>query len=303
MSRPVLLVGHGSLMSARGLGEALAATLDARLLWIEGAPRGFHKPVQRGGCLAMDVALTAAAARGRTCRPAAPSPAVAGELGFEGVLLSVEGEATALVARREGYPPDAWERLRLLAGEAGIEALLLRLAEEEAGGDALAYRRALRALAGKGERFADTCHYLPHPVVTDRGPAVIFVAPGPDATGDERPSCRAPYPALERTLLDRVFEHGPAAYARFDGERQRHYAEVCLLAAAHGVHVGDLLGGALAADHPLASLLAGWRADPSPLAAERSALRQIPALATGAAYAARFPASLDAALARSGLAG
>lgn len=302
MSRPVLLVGHGSLMSARGLGEALAATLDARLVWIEGAPRGFHKPVQRGGCLAMDVALTAAAARGRTCSPAAPSPAAAGQLGFEGVLLAVEGEATALLARREGYPPDAWERLRLLAGAAGIEALLLRLAEE-AGGEPLAYRRALRALAGKGQRFADTCHYLPHPVVTDQGPAVMFVAPDPDATGDERPSCRAPYPTLERTLLDRVFEHGPTAYARFDRERQRRYAEVCLLAAAHGVHVGDLLGGALAADHPLAPLLTGWRGDPSPLEAERTALRRIPALATEAAYAARFPASLDAALTRSGLLG
>lgn len=85
MTAAVRMVGHGSLMSADGLGEpTLAATRDARLRWVDGVERGFHKPVKRGGCLAMDVGLAAASVEARTLAPDEPSPRATGRRGSRG---------------------------------------------------------------------------------------------------------------------------------------------------------------------------------------------------------------------------
>lgn len=292
-----MVVGYGSLASARGLGRHARGVQDGWLVAVEGARR-FAKPAQRRTCLAMDLEPGhAAALEGRRVAAADPPPAA----GFEGLLLVYEAGETHDVARREGYPPRLWERLLERAGPRGLAAFLLELAEE-AGGEPVAYRAALREASGPYE--LPVYHYVPHPVRTPEGPAVIFVAPEPGQTGDPaRESCKASLPDYRPGLLDCVYQGARAAYAlEEDDGVQAGYVEVCLLAAAHGTSVRDLKGAGVDPADPTGSLLASWRADPSPLERERQALRAlIPSWREDHRHRERAGRDLDAALRRSGL--
>ncbi len=284
------IVGYGSLMSARGLGAQLAAVRDLSPFHLA-TRRVFAKPSQRGGCLAMDVVVTSATLQGRTAR-AEDSPQ--GD-GFEGILLTVDVEASPALARREGYPPDCWRRLLAVAGARGLPALLLELARD-ADDDVVAYRRALHALAGPFTLSA--VHYLPHPVETDAGPAIVFVAPVVGTTGCELSSAKAAVPGLAPRGLHDLFTLDDTSYPGFDPALQARYVELCLLAACHGIYVGDLLPRDLPDEHPARVLLRRWAQDPEPLRQERAGFES---LVGAKAYASSCGDTLDTALARSGL--
>jgi len=287
-------VGYGSLMSAYGLGPQLSGILDARRVAIA-AGRGFHKPAQRGGVLAMDlqVSQTEAALRGVLLGPLEPLPT--GHVGA--LLLEVRAEAVPPLTRREGYAKASWAALEAAASGA-VAPLLLRLA---AGRCLRAYREALWELTGPSPLQA--AHYLPHPLRVEglEQPALVFLAPDPGWTGDpELPSAKAPFPLLAPSLLDRIHLSGPAAFPSYDPVRQGSYARMCFLAAAHGVHVADLLGGPPEPGALTPELLASLSSREA-FAEERRALQVIPALSSARGYAARFPSELEQALQLAGL--
>lgn len=275
---PLWVLGYGSLMSAHGLGPQAPLVRDAWPARLA-ARRAFAKPTSRG-TVAMDLVDLPRATLAASRRQEAP--------GVGALLLLVDATESAALARREAYPERAWRRLLEAAGARGLAALLLELARG-AGDDVVAYRRALREVAGPSDLPAS--HYLPHPLTTDDEPAVVFVAPACGETGD--PACesiKASAPALAPSLLDRLFERGPRGLGeRFDERGQATYVEKCLRAMAHGLDLADLLGAGLDAHDPSARLLATWVADPALLEAERQALRAaVPALRGPGAYARRF---------------
>lgn len=281
MTAAFWVLGYGSLMSARGIGPQADAVLD---LWPARAAgrRWFAKPTTRTGAICMDVEAERATLEARLV---ATGDALPEGPSFGAMLLRVDARETLPLARREGYPEPAWRRLLDAAGARGLPALLLDLARGT-GDDVLAYRRALREVAGPSD--LDRYHYLPHPVATNGEPALAFVAPACGETGD--PACESAKdaaPALRPTLLDRLYR--APAFAGFAPAAQEGYVEKCLLAQAHGIDTSDLLGDGLVGDDPTARLLARWRAEPALLEAEREALRAlVPALRDPAAYARRF---------------
>ncbi|MEZ6183445.1 MAG: hypothetical protein R3F62_00360 [Planctomycetota bacterium] len=178
---------------------------------------------------------------------ASDPPAAAG---CEGLLVEVDPRFGEVAARREGFPPESWSAL---AARGPLPEVLADLAQE-AGDDVLAYRARLLERSGfRGERT----HYLPHPVEVAGAPrAVVFVAPEPGATG---------WPGLPSAL--ETVELTPArlaalpgsfarAYPGVDPGSQAYYVGLCLLAAAHGLFVGDLFDGA--PREFVAQLLASW---------------------------------------------
>ncbi len=275
------VLGYGSLMSAHGLGPQAPLVRDAWPARVA-ATRAFAKPTSRG-TVAMDLV-------GQPRATVSATRASHGD-GFGGLLLLVDARESAPLARREAYPEAGWRRLVDAAGARGLAALLLDLARG-AGDDVLAYRRALREVAGPCE--LEAYHYLPHPVATDAEPAVVFVCPAAGETGDPaRDSIKAAAPALRPSRLDRLYADGPRGLGgAFDAAAQALYVDKCLRARAHGLDLDDLLGEGPALDDPTARLLAAWRADPAPLEAERAALRAlVPSLRAPGAYARRFPAA------------
>ncbi len=279
------VLGYGSLMSAHGLGPQAPLVRDAWPARV-GGRRAFAKPTSRG-TVAMDLVELPRATVGATRAGGDPDR---GDR-FGGLLLLVDAAASHALARREAYPEAAWRRLLEAAGARGLAALLLDLARGT-GDDVLAYRRALREVAGPCD--LEAYHYLPHPVVTDAEPAVVFVSPACGETGD--PACdsvKASTPALRPCRLDRLYADGARGLAgRFDAAAQASYVDKCLRAVAHGLDVSDLMGDGLTLDDPTASLLAAWRADAAVLEGERAALRAlVPALRDPAAYARRFPSA------------
>jgi hypothetical protein len=301
LSGHVFTVGYGSLTSARGLGRHGRGIQDGWLVRLHGVRRRFAKPSQRSACLAMDLEPGHGAILDAE-RVHAHDPPGRGQA-FEGLLLVYAAAETPDVARREGYAPALWERLRERAGPAGLAAFLLDLAQQ-AGDDVVAYRRALRDAAGPNPLQA--YHYLPHPVRTPEGPAVIFVAPEPGQTGDpERDSAKAALRAYRPGRLDRVYQGARAAFAERAHEAdaaQTRYVELCLLGAAHGIRVRDLVDSGPLRGCPTAALLDRWRQDPAPLTEERDALRAlIPTWRDDAHHARVAGADLTTALRRSGL--
>ena len=254
------MVGYGSLASGLGLASLRKGVSRARALRLD-VGRRFAKPVQRGACLAMNlVSLSTATVRATPLDLAqdAPSPD-----GCEAVLVEVDPGFGELVARREGFPPSCWARL-------GTRGPLPEVLAELAGAvddDVLDYRALLLERSGfSGERT----HYVPHPVLVEGEPrAVVFVAPGPGQTG------RADLPsALETVDLSPTRLAGlPAsfarAYPRESPASQQHYVGLCLLAAAHGLFVGDLLDGEPGGF--VAELLVSWQ-DREALRADRALL-------------------------------
>jgi len=304
---PILVLGYGSLMSAKGLGPQAPAVLDmwpARLA----AWRTFDKPADTG-FIAMDLVAprratlharratsadtrevdqTLEVAAGTTTTPAL-RPDSGRAIGAALVLFDAAG--TTALAKREGYCTGNWDRLVAAAGERGLGAFLLDLARTNAD-DPLGYRRALAEVAGPAE--LDCFHYLPHPVETDGDPAVAFIAPEPGRTGDPRvDSVKLRWPSSYPVRLHELHRAGTRILeGGYDAERQHGYVEKCCLAMAHGIDVSDLFAGPLCPNDRSSSLLAGWRSDPTAWREEQAALRAVVrTVASVEAYRKRFPAA------------
>lgn len=287
-ARRVWVLGYGSLMSWTGLGAQRDLVRDAWPARVV-ARRAFDKPAITG-MIAMDLMAPARATlRGRRDQPGVGDEALGPGPVIGAMLLHLQADGTTPLAKREGYPEPAWRRLLELAGARGLGHLLLDVARAT-GDDPLAYRRALRELAGPSD--LDCYHYVPHPVdLGDEEPAVAFVAPARGASGDLGcDSAKAHYPGQRPLLLHELYRAGPQVLpGLFDPERQRVYVEKCYLGHAHGIDVTDLHGGPLHDDDPTARMLESWRRAPRLLHDEQEAFRSlVRAFADRDVYAARF---------------
>ena len=113
-NREILVVGYGSLLSGYGLlaerrgGASRLIARDVHPVAIQNARRGLAKPSSHGSYLAMDIEPV-----DRGVPMSASSTADNGGIG--GLLLTFDRECAPLIARREEYDPDAFERLIAIA--------------------------------------------------------------------------------------------------------------------------------------------------------------------------------------------
>ncbi len=236
-NREILVVGYGSLLSGYGLlaerrgGASRLIARDAHPVAIHNARRGLAKPSSHGKYLAMDIEPVN---RGV---PIKASVAADGG-GIGGLLLTFDRKFAPMIARREEYDPDAFERLIELADRAGTP--LGEFLMEVATGtnfDLLAYRVALR-------RMLDYTSpgYVFHPVPIDDGRvAIIAIGSGFDGSGDPEVVSRRKEFGMDRLLsLD---ESMRVEIPGFDRAGQIGYYAECILGGLHGLEVGDLAAG------------------------------------------------------------
>ena len=224
----VTVIGHGSLMSGRGL--SFSGTLQvqaAAIVALAGCVRGFAKLSRYGDRFATDVESRHWPLTGRSISPAtAPS----GEV--EALALTVPLEDFCRLAKREGYSPVAVQQLAIEAN-ARRQSLadFLWSIHEETTRDRVAYRRRLWELTG----FTSP-HYIPHPVqLAEEQCALIFLAPGVEGTGaNEVISVR------QETRIHEVMD-ATTTWRYKPNEDQFSYFLSCLLGGVHGVNVRDLL--------------------------------------------------------------
>src|SRR5260370_22193884 len=234
-NREILVVGYGSLLSGYGLlaerrgGKSRLVARDVERVSVGTARRELAKPSSHGSYLAMDIEPLE--------RSAAISASVEKDAGgIGGLLLTFDRECAPLIARREEYDPDAFERLIGLADRAGTS--LGEYLMEIASGtnfDLLAYRISLRTMLNY-----TSPGYIFHPVqIDDRRIAIIAIGSGFDGSGDSRiPSRRQEFGmdrllSLEEALLLELPYFDPAA--------QIGYYASCLLGRLHAVSGGDLV--------------------------------------------------------------
>ena len=172
----VTVIGHGSLMSGRGLSFSGTFQLrTARIVALNGCTRGFAKLSKYGDRFATDLELEQPALEGTIV-----SPQTVPDGRVEALGLSVSLEDCGRLVKREGYRPEAMLTLveRARKHGLGVAEWLWRLAAEQAH-DLVAYRRQLFSITGY-----TSPHYIPHPVrLAEVGYALIFLAPGPRGTG------------------------------------------------------------------------------------------------------------------------
>jgi hypothetical protein len=237
LSREILVVGYGSLLSGYGLlaerrgGASRLAARDVAPVAIHNARRGLAKPSSHGKYLAMDI---------EPVRPAAPISASVGfgVGGIGGLLLTFDRECAPLIARREEYDPGAFERLIEIAERAGkpVGEFLLEIARG-ANFDLMAYRIALRDLIDY-----TSPGYIFHPVEIDDGRvAIIAIGSGFDGSGDPRIISRRQEFGMDRLLS--IEESLRVELPAFDRAGQIGYCAECVLGGLHGVDVGDLAAG------------------------------------------------------------
>jgi hypothetical protein len=224
----VTIIGHGSLMSGRGLAFSGALHVkDAYIVALAACQRGFAKLSRYGDRFATDLMITRAPLEGRRIAPGS-SPT----LDIEGLALTVPLEDAARLSTREGYDPTRLQQLADIARTRGlgVAEFLWRL-QVEAGANVVAYRRQLFALIGY-----TSPHYIPHPVHLDAAHyALIFLAPGFEGTGaDEVISIRQQTGVA--ALMNTV-----ETWRRKPNPDQLSYFLSCLLGGVHGVSVRDLL--------------------------------------------------------------
>jgi hypothetical protein len=254
-NRTLLVIGYGSLLSGYGLlgerrnGNSRLVARDAEPVSIHNARRGLAKPSSHGTYLAMDIEpidrtqpITATTARD--------------SVGIGGLLLTFDRESARLIARREEYSPDAFERLIEIADQAGrpLGEYLLEIARETHF-DLLSYRRALRKLLDY-----TSPGYVFHPVEIDDGRvAIIAIASGVDGSGDLAVLSRrqefAELYALDRLLtLEEALQF---ELPELDRAGQIGYFAECLLGGIHGVAIHDL-AESITVDARCAAELAAW---------------------------------------------
>jgi len=224
----VTIIGHGSLMSGRGL--SFSGKLRVRKAFIAAlahCQRGFAKLSRYGDRFATDLQAFHPPLQGRKATSAFPPT---GDV--EGLALTVPLEDACRLSQREGYRPDALRKLADLASARGLDlaAFLWRM-HEEAGHDVVGYRRQLFALTGY-----TSPHYIPHPVFVDETDyALIFLAPGFEGTGSEDV-----FSVRQQTNIATLMSLAEA-WRRKPNDDQVSYFLSCLLGGVHGVSVHDLL--------------------------------------------------------------
>ena len=224
----VTVIGHGSLMSGRGL--SFSGTFQLRtacIVALAGCTRGFAKLSKYGDRFATDLELEQPVLEGTIV-----SPHTAPDGRVEALGLSVSLEDCGRLVKREGYRPEA---MLTLVGRArkyglGVAEWLWRLAAEQAY-DLVAYRRQLFSITGY-----TSPHYIPHPVrLAEAGYAVIFLAPGPQGTGTpDVVSIR------QQTGINTILSTAET-WRRKPNDDQIVYFLSCLLGGVHGINVRDFL--------------------------------------------------------------
>ena len=231
----VTLIGHGSLMSGRGLARSGRLQVrSAGIKALRGCRRGFAKLSKYGDRLATDLELAHSPLEADVVQPADPPDGRVEALG-----LRVSADDGLRLVQREGYRPAALQAVMEQAEADGLSVAesLWRLATE-CGHDVAAYRERLCALTGY-----TSPHYIPHPVrlgADDSGLhdyALLFLAPGRHGTGS--PDVTS---VRERTGIDGLFTTAEV-WRRKPNAGQLAYVVSCLLAGVHGIDVRDLLAG------------------------------------------------------------
>jgi hypothetical protein len=233
-SREILVVGYGSLLSGYGLlaerrgGASRLIARDVHPVAIQNARRGLAKPSSHGSYLAMDIEPVDRSV------PISASTS-ADDAGIGGLLLTFDREHAPLIARREEYDPDAFERLIGLADRAGqpLGEFLMEIANDT-NFDLLAYRIALRTMLDY-----TSPGYIFHPIEIDDGRiAIVAIGSGFDGSGDSKVVSRRYQYKMDRLLsLD---ESMRTEIPGFDRAGQIGYYAECVLGGLHGVDVGDL---------------------------------------------------------------
>ncbi len=224
----VMFLGHGSLMSGRGLSfSGTFAVRRAGIIALASCRRGFAKLSMYGNRFATDVELVRLPLRGCWV-----SPQTSGPGGIETLALSVSLDEAYRLIKREGYQPGAAQKLARFGQERGRGlADFLWQVQTEAGHDVVGYRRRLFELTGY-----TSPHYIPHPVQVDgKETALIFLAPGFEATGSE-----AVISVRQQTGVRTVMSAGQA-WKHKPNEEQLSYLVSCVLGGVHGVKIDDLL--------------------------------------------------------------
>jgi hypothetical protein len=236
-NREIFVVGYGSLLSGYGLlaerrgGASRLIARDVHPVAIHNARRGLAKPSSHGSYLAMDIEPV-----DHGIPMCAASTADRGGIG--GLLLTFDREFAPLIARREEYDPEAFERLIGIAERAGqpIGEFLMEIARET-DFDLLAYRTRLRTMIGY-----TSPGYIFHPIEIDDGRvAIIAIGSGFEGSGDPAIVSRRQQYKMDRLLsLD---ESMRTEIPGFDRAGQIGYYAECVLGGLHGVDVGDLASG------------------------------------------------------------
>ncbi len=231
----VTILGHGSLMSGRGL--SFSGTFEVRqacIVTLAGCQRGFAKLSMYGNRLATDLAVQQFPLAGRIVSLPNGTPEVDTQADgtIETLALTVSLDDAYRLIKREGYKPEAAQKLARIAQErgCGLADFLWEL-HTEAAHDVVTYRRRLFELTGY-----TSPHYIPHPVRIDGDrTALIFLAPGSEGTGsDEVISIR------QQTGMHAVMPAGET-WQHKPNEEQLAYFLSCLLGGVHGVRIHDLL--------------------------------------------------------------
>ena len=159
----------------------------------------------------------------------------ADDAGIGGLLLTFDRECAPMIARREEYDPDAFERLIGLADRAGqpLGEFLMEIANDTKF-DLLAYRIALRTMLDY-----TSPGYIFHPIEIDDGRvAIIAIGSGFDGSGDSKIVSRRQQYKMDRLLT--LDESTRTEIPGFDRAGQIGYYAECVLGGLHGVDVGDL---------------------------------------------------------------
>ena len=228
----ITFLGHGSLMSGRGLSfSGSFAVRRAGIVALVGERRGFAKLSMYGNRLATDLEVSRPPLEGRVVSAQTEAETVR-HRGLETLALTVSLEDACRLTKREGYSPEAVKKLAELAQDRGCHlADFLWTLGAEAAHDVVAYRRRLFALTGY-----TSPHYIPHPVrIAEIGTALIFLAPGEEGTGsDEVISIR------QQTGIRSPMTVGEAWQCKPNDEQLSYFVS-CVLGGVHGVGVHDLL--------------------------------------------------------------
>lgn len=224
-----MLSGYGLLAQRRGGASKLVAR-DAHPIAIHNARRGLAKPSSHGSYLAMDIEP---AQRGL---PITASIAANGNGGIGGLLLTFDREYAPMIARREEYDPDAFERLIALADRASqsLGDFLMAIAAA-AKFDLLEYRIRLRAMLGY-----TSPGYIFHPIEIDDGRiAIVAIGSGFDGSGDPAIVSRRREFGMDRLLS--LEESMRTEMPGFDRAGQVGYYAECVLGGLHGLGISDLV--------------------------------------------------------------
>ena len=228
----VTILGHGSLMSGRGLSfSGTFAVRRACIVALAGCRRGFAKLSMYGNRFATDVAIQQFPLVGRVVSPL-HSIHQAADRSIETFALTVSLDDSYRLIKREGYKPEAAQKLADIAQARGYglaDFLWELYAEGEH--DVVTYRRRLFELTDY-----TSSHYIPHPVPIDEyGIALIFLAPGAEGTGSD-----AVISIRQQTGMHIVMSAGQT-WQHKPNEEQLTYFLSCLLGGVHGVKIHDLL--------------------------------------------------------------